>query len=145
MRDAEGRILCVPQYQAHRLESKGVGLRAAGRCGRCHYRWARFWHFGRRLYPRELCELDGEHPEGARSHARVSGKSQSCVSLSCSCYRALEPRCARGRPIIGWLVELADSRDAIRNDHPGLLGGRVDVNVGRSTGRVIECPGTYEM
>src|SRR6187397_507660 len=145
MRDAEGRILCLSQRQAHRLEGKGVGLRAAGRCGRCHYRWTRFWHFGRRLYPRELCELDGEHPECARSHARVSGKSQSRVGLSCSRYRALEPRCAFARPIIGWPVELGDCRNAVRNDHPRLLGGRVDVNVGRSTRRIVECPGTYEM
>ena len=49
LRDAEGRVLCVPQYQAHRLEGKGAGLRAAGRCRRCHHRRARFRHSRRGL------------------------------------------------------------------------------------------------
>ena len=65
LRDAEGRVLCVSQCLAHRLEGEGARLIAAGRCRRRHHRRAGFRHSRRGLYSRLLRQLDREHPQGA--------------------------------------------------------------------------------
>src|SRR5262245_32202748 len=65
--------------------------------------------------------------------------------LSCSCSCCFEPRFALGRPIIGWPVEFCDCWNAVRQDHPRLLRGRVDVNIGRSARGIVERSHPYEM
>ena len=61
LRDAEGRVLCLPQHQAHRLEGEGAGLIAAGRRRRRHHRRPRLRHSRRRLHSRVLRQLDREY------------------------------------------------------------------------------------
>ena len=65
LRDAEGRLLRLPQHQAHRLEGEGARLRTVGRCRRRHHRRAGLRHTRRGLYPRVLRQFDREHLEGA--------------------------------------------------------------------------------
>ena len=74
LRDAEGRVLCLPQHQAHRLEGEGAGLLAPGRRRRRHHRRAGFRHSRRGLCAAVLRQLDREHPEGARPHGRIFGE-----------------------------------------------------------------------
>ena len=50
LRDAEGRVLCFPEHQAHRLEGEGARLGAAGGRRRRHHRRPGFRHSRRRLY-----------------------------------------------------------------------------------------------
>ena len=71
VRDAEGRVLCVPERQAHRLEGEAARQRAARRGRRRRHRRPGFRHSRRRLYAAVLRQLDREHPEGARPHGRV--------------------------------------------------------------------------
>ncbi len=80
LRHAEGRVLCLPQRQAHRLEGKGARLVAAGRCRRRHHRRARFRHPGRRLCAALLRQLDRKYSEGARPHGRVPVEPQGGVT-----------------------------------------------------------------
>ncbi len=79
VRDAEGRVLCLSEHQAHRLEGEGAGLFALGRRRRRHHRRAGLRYSGRRLYPRVLRQLDREHFEGARPHGRIFVEPQGGV------------------------------------------------------------------
>jgi hypothetical protein len=76
LRDAEGRVLRVPQHQAHRLEGEAARLGAARRCRRRAHRRAGFRHSRRRLYAAVLRQFDREHPARARSHGRLPRHTQ---------------------------------------------------------------------
>ena len=76
----EGRVLRVPQRQAHRLEGEGAGLVAARGRRRRHHRRPRLRHPGRGLCAALLRQLDREHPQGARPHGRVPGEPQGGVA-----------------------------------------------------------------
>ena len=82
LRDAEGRVLRLPECLAHRLEGEGAGLLAAGRRRRRHHRRARLRHSGRGLCAAELRQLDREYPQGARAHGRIFGQPQGGVSFA---------------------------------------------------------------
>ena len=82
LRDTEGRVLRVPQHQAHRLAGEAAGERAARRRRRRHHRRAGFRHPRRRLCAAVLRQLDREHPEGARAHGRVPVEPQGGVAVS---------------------------------------------------------------
>ena len=75
LRHAEGRVLRLPQHQAHRLEGEGARLVAARGGRRRHHRRAGFRHSRRGLCAAVLRQLDREHPEGARPHGRVPGEA----------------------------------------------------------------------
>ena len=75
LRDAEGRVLCLSQYQAHRLEGEGARLIAARRRRRCHHRRARLRHSGRGICEAVLRQFDREHFACARSNGRFPQKS----------------------------------------------------------------------
>ncbi len=68
LRDAEGRVLRIPQREAHRLEGEAARHVAVGRRRCRHHRRAGFRHSRRGLCARLLRQLDREHPEGARPH-----------------------------------------------------------------------------
>jgi hypothetical protein len=82
-------------------------------------------------------------------HTWTAGKIRTdrecCVNLSRSFSRCFEPRSALGRPVFGWAVEFRDRRNAVRQDNPRLLRGRVDVNVRRNARGIVERSHPYEM
>ena len=49
-----------------------------------------------------------------------------------------------GRPKLFALVVLLERWSTRWNDHPGLLAGSKDVNVGRQQVRGVQCPHPYE-
>ena len=81
LRDAEGRVLCVPEHQGDRLEGEGICRQVAGRNRRRHHRRTGLRHSGRGLCALELRQLDREYTQGARPHGRVPGEEESGVSL----------------------------------------------------------------
>ena len=81
LRDAEGRVLCIPECEADRLEGEGAGVVAAGGCRRRHHRRTGFRNSRRRLYARVLRQLDREHSQGARPHGRIPGEPQGGVTM----------------------------------------------------------------
>ncbi len=90
VRHAEGRVLRIPQRQAHRLESQTARHRAPRRSRRRPDRRPRFRRAGRGLCARLLRQLDGKHSPRPRSHGRVSNEPQGGVI-------ALFPSRAKGR------------------------------------------------
>ena len=74
----------------------------------------------------------------------MSAKGQ-LRGLSCDRSRCFESRSALCRPIIGWPVEFCDCGNAIGQDHPRLLRGRVDVNVRLNAGGFVERSHPYKM
>ena len=68
LRDAEGRLLRLPQCQAHRLAGEAARQRAVGGCRRRHHRRPRFRRARRRLCALELCQFDREHRPRAGAH-----------------------------------------------------------------------------
>ena len=79
LRHAKGRLLRVPQHQAHGMEGEAAGLVAPGRCRRRSHRRSGLRHSRRRLYPAVLRQLDREHPQGARPHGRLPRHPQGGV------------------------------------------------------------------
>ena len=80
VRHAEGRVLRLPQHQAHRLEGKAARQCAARRRRRRADRRPGFRRARRRLYARVLRQLDREHPQSARPHGRVFDQPQGGVT-----------------------------------------------------------------
>ena len=78
--DAEGRVLRLPEREAHRLEGEAARHLAARRHRRRADRRPGLRHPGRRLYAPVLRQLDREHPQGARPHGRVPGEPQGGVT-----------------------------------------------------------------
>ena len=70
------RVVFQGRVRAPRKHAFHAGLRAAGRCGRCHYRWTRFWHSGRRLFAPVLRQFGREYSQGAGPHGRFSRHKQ---------------------------------------------------------------------
>ena len=79
VRDAEGRVLRVPEREAHRLEGEAARVVAAGGFRRRADRRAGLRHSGRGLCARVLRQLDREHFEGARPDGRVFVVAQGGV------------------------------------------------------------------
>ncbi len=79
LRHAQGRVLRVPQHQAHRLEGEGARHRAVGGGRRRHHRRPRLRRSGRRLRAAVLRQLDREHPARARAHGRIPDQPQGGV------------------------------------------------------------------
>ena len=73
---AEGRVLRVPEREAHRLEGETARLLAARRLRRRADRRPGLRNPRRRLHARVLRQLDREHPQGARPHGRVPGEPE---------------------------------------------------------------------
>ena len=82
LRHAEGRVLCVPQHQTHRLESESARHRAPGRSRRRADRRPGFRRARRGLYAGLLRQFDGEYSARARPHGRVSDEPQGGVIRS---------------------------------------------------------------
>ena len=72
LRHAQGRVLRLPQHQAHRLEGKGAGGLAAGGRRRCHHRRSRLRHPRRGLRAAVSYANSTENIlQGARPHGRI--------------------------------------------------------------------------
>ena len=80
LRDAEGRVLRIPEREEDRLEGQGARHRAARQRRRRHHRRTGLRHPRRRLHPAVLCQLHREHPQGARPHGPVPGEPQGGVT-----------------------------------------------------------------
>ena len=77
VRDAEGRVLCLPEHQAHGMEGQAARQRAARSGWRRRHRRPRFRHSWRRIFAAVLRQFDREHFEGARPHGRLSGHPEA--------------------------------------------------------------------
>ena len=70
LRNAQGRILCLSQYQQDWMAGQETGFRPAGGKRRCHHWRAGFRNSGRRLYPPVLCQFRGKHRSAPSSASR---------------------------------------------------------------------------
>ena len=83
LRHAQGRVLCLPERQAHRLASEAARQCAARRGRRRHHRRAGFRDLGRRLCADFVCQLDREYPGSAEADGELFGHTKIAAWFRC--------------------------------------------------------------